>query len=295
MLVASEGWQRFIAICILLPIWTSVLVGAYGWMVVLGRPGVGTQAVVGAGVVDEPLQILYTRFAVVVGLVHVMLPYFVFPLLGVMKRIDLRLVAAAQSLGAGRISAFLFVFFPLSLPGVASGGILVFILAIGFFVTPALLGGLGEITYVMLIETQINQLMNWGMAAAMSVVLLATTLILVFIWSKLLGFGAIRGEAAMPAGRRGGRLISRILAATASLRRGGRLRVRQTPRGQSHWLAGGVTAVTVLFILLPILLFFPLRFSGAPFLEFPPSGHSPRWYAHSFARADWLAPTFVSF
>src|SRR5258708_16242266 len=131
MLVASEGWQRFIAICILLPIWTSVLVRAYAWMVLLGRTGLVNQALVGAGVVDEPLQILYTRLAVVVGLVHVMLPYFVFPLLGVMKRIDLPLVAAAQSLGAGRISAFLFVFFPLSLPGVASGGILVFILAIG--------------------------------------------------------------------------------------------------------------------------------------------------------------------
>ncbi len=295
MLVASERWQRIIAILILLPIWTSVLVRAYAWMVLLGRTGLVNQALVGAGIVDEPLQILYTRFAVVVGLVHVMLPYFVFPLLGVMKRIDLRLVAAAQSLGAGRISAFLFVFFPLSLPGVASGGILVFILAIGFFVTPALLGGLGEITYVMLIETQVNQLMNWGMAAAMSVVLLATTLILVFVWSKLLGFGAIRGEAATPAGRRSGRLISRILAATASLRRRRRRRVRQTPRGQSHWLAGGATVVTVLFILLPILIFFPLSFSGAPFLEFPPSSYSLRWYANYFARADWLAPTVVSF
>src|SRR5258707_9745516 len=196
----------------------------------LGRAGLVNQALVGAGIVDEPLQILYTRLAVVVGLVHVMLPYFVFPLLGVMKRIGLRLVAAAQSLGAGRISAFLFVFFPLSLPGVASGGILVFILAIGFFVTPALLGGLGEITYVMLIETQINQLMNWGMAAAMSVVLLATTLILVFIWSKLLGFGAIRGEAAMPAGRGGGAPPSpRLAAPPPPPRRGGRPRPPRPP------------------------------------------------------------------
>src|SRR5262249_45539134 len=121
MLMASERWQAIITLLIVLPMWTSVLVRAYAWMVLLGRTGLVHQAPVGLGIADEPVQFLYTRFAVVLGLVHVMLPYFVLPVFGVMKRIDLRLVAAAQSLGAGRISSFLFVFLPLTLPGVASG------------------------------------------------------------------------------------------------------------------------------------------------------------------------------
>jgi putative spermidine/putrescine transport system permease protein len=299
MLMAGERWQTIITLLIVLPMWTSVLVRAYAWMVLLGRTGIVNQALVSTGLSDEPIQFLYTRFAVVLGLVHVMLPYFVLPVFGVMKRIDLRLIAAAESLGAGRISSFLFVFLPLTLPGVASGGLLVFILAIGFFVTPSLLGGLSETTYVMIIEKQVNQLVNWNTAAAMSVILLATTSLLVFAWSKALGFGALRGEIATGGGALLGRVVSFLLRRVAPLRRRFHRDDAASADGRrrppSHRMVALVTCAMLAFIVGPILIFFPLSFSGSPYLEFPPSTYSPRWYANYFARYDWIVPTIRSF
>src|SRR5262249_1076871 len=154
----------------------SALVRSYSWMVILGRNGLANESLVSLGITDGPIQLLYTRFAVVVGLVHVLLPFAIFPMLAVMRRIDDRLMAAGQNLVARRWMSFMLIFLPLSLPGVGSGCIIVFIMSIGYFVTPALLGGLGDTTYVMLIEQQINSLSNWGVASAMSLVLLLITL-----------------------------------------------------------------------------------------------------------------------
>ena len=122
-------------------------------------------------------------------MVHIMLPFRVLPLFAVMRRIDMSLVSGAWSLGASRTMAFFFVFLPLSLPGVLAGSLLVFILSIGFFVTPALLGGLGDTTFVMLIERQVNRLGNWPLGAAMSVILLVATLVLVIVYNRVLSSG----------------------------------------------------------------------------------------------------------
>src|SRR5258708_18399895 len=191
MLSASEHWRKIITILILLPAGRSALVRAYAWVVLLGRNGLISHLLQDISVTDKPIEILYTRTAVVIGLVHVMLPYFVFPLYGTVRRIDLRLVSAAQSLGAGPITSFLLVFFPLSLPGVTSGGLLSFIRAVGFYITPALLGGLSEVTYVMLIEIQVDRLFNWPMAATLSVVLLVATLLVVGAVTMMIGFRAV--------------------------------------------------------------------------------------------------------
>ena len=143
VMLLSSGWmQRFIALLIVLPLWTSLLVRTYAWMVILGRKGLVNEALITLGAIDAPLSLLYTRFSVYVGMVHIMLPFMVLPLFAVMRRIDMRLVSGAWSLGASRTMAFFFVFLPLSLPGILAGSLLVFILSIGFFVTPALLGGL---------------------------------------------------------------------------------------------------------------------------------------------------------
>jgi putative spermidine/putrescine transport system permease protein len=298
MLNVGDRLQKLIVLLVVIPMWTSVLVRAYAWMILLGRSGLLNQLLQFLGLVSEPVQFLYTRFAVVVGLVHVMLPYFVLPAFGVMKRVDLRLLAASRSLGAGQFSTFLFVFLPLTLPGVASGGLLVFILSVGFFVTPSLLGGLQETTYVMIIEKQVNQLLNWDIAAAMSVVLLLCTSIVIVIWSKLLGFGALRGEDARVENPALGRTVARIMILSSVLRRHHAMRpaiAGRARRGDSHRLVKMITAVTLVFIVVPIIIFFPLSFSGSPYLEFPPSSYSLRWYANYFSRYDWIAPTVRSF
>lgn len=179
--------QNFALIFVIIPFWTSLLVRTYAWMVVLGRSGLINSLLIGAGIIDQPVKLLYTRSSVLVGMTHILLPFMILSLNAVMQGIDRRLVLAASTLGAKPFTAFLTVFLPMSMPGVASGSLLIFIMALGFFVTPALLGGQGDIMISMLVETQARQLLNWGLASSLSVVLLIITLILLFIYHRIIG------------------------------------------------------------------------------------------------------------
>jgi putative spermidine/putrescine transport system permease protein len=172
---------------IVLPLWTSVLVRTYAWMVLLGRRGVVNEALQSAGLLDSPLPLLYNRLGVTIGMVHVLLPFMVLPLYSVMKRVDVELLKAAQNLGANRWQSFLRVYLPLAFPGVAAGCLLVFVTALGFFVTPALLGGRGDMMIAMLIETQVRELLDWGFASALAVTLLAVTAAILLVVQRLLG------------------------------------------------------------------------------------------------------------
>jgi len=160
---------------ILVPFTISVLVRSYAWMAILGREGLVNTFLIRLGVVHEPMEILYSDTGVLLGMVHILLPFFILPAYSVMARIDKELLKAAAIMGAGPARAFFEVFVPLSLPGIIGGGLLVFIQALGFFVTPALLGGPQDTMISMLIELQISQLLNWGFAAALSTVLLVAT------------------------------------------------------------------------------------------------------------------------
>jgi ABC-type spermidine/putrescine transport system permease subunit I len=179
--------QNFALIFVIIPFWTSLLVRTYAWMVVLGRSGLINSLLISAGIIDQPVKLLYTRSSVLVGMTHILLPFMILSLNAVMQGIDRRLVSAASTLGAKPFTAFLTVFLPMSMPGVASGSLLIFIMALGFFVTPALLGGQGDIMISMLVETQARQLLNWGLASSLSVVLLGVTLILLFIYHRIIG------------------------------------------------------------------------------------------------------------
>ena len=147
------------------------------------------------GVIDVPLTLLHTTFAVIVGMVHMMLPFMILSLFSVMKGIDMRLLRAASSLGANLFQTFVKVYFPLSLPGVAAGSLLVFIFSLGFFITPALLGGREDMMISMLIEVQVSDLLNWGFASTLSVILLVMTLILFYIYNRFLGLDRIWGTS----------------------------------------------------------------------------------------------------
>ena len=139
-------------IFILLPFWTSLLVRMYAWMVILGRHGIINSFLMKLGLISEPLNILFNTFSVNVGMVHFLLPFMVFPLYAVMNGIDKNLIMAAYNLGASPFKAFIKIFFPLSLPGIGAGSLIVFILALGFFVTPALLGGRKDVVIMENIE-----------------------------------------------------------------------------------------------------------------------------------------------
>ena len=160
---------------ILVPFTISILVRSYAWMAILGRQGLVNTFLIRLGLIHEPMEILYSDTGVLLGMVHILLPFFILPAYSVMTRIDKDLLKAASIMGASPARAFFEVFLPLSLPGIIGGGLLVFIQALGFFVTPALLGGPQDTMISMLIELQISQLLNWGFAAALSTVLLVAT------------------------------------------------------------------------------------------------------------------------
>jgi len=168
---------RVLVVIVVLPFLTSIIVRTYAWMVLLGSNGVVNQYLQALGLTHQPLRLLYNQAGVVVGMTYVLLPFMVLTLASVMRGIDPALVRAAHSLGASRWQAFRRVFLPLSAPGIAGGALLVFILSLGFFITPALMGGPSDVMIAMLIEREVEFTLNWSFASALAVILLALSLV----------------------------------------------------------------------------------------------------------------------
>jgi ABC-type spermidine/putrescine transport system permease subunit I len=187
-LVRAPRWAPVILILVLLPFWTSVLVRSYAWMVLTGLHGLINEALLAAGVLDRPWRILNTPLATRIAMIHILLPYMILPIANALRQIDPSLARAAAGLGATPWQSFRQIVLPLSMPGVAAGVLLVFVLALGFYITPAMVGGPREITLSMLIAQQVDQL-NWAYAATLSVVLLATALALIASCYRLPGVG----------------------------------------------------------------------------------------------------------
>jgi ABC-type spermidine/putrescine transport system permease subunit I len=175
-------------IIVLLPFWTSILVRSYAWMVLLGRHGLLNEMLLAGGIIDRPLRILNTSIAVHIAMIHILLPYMILPIANALRQIDPSLPRAAQGLGATPYRVFREVILPLSMPGVAAGVLLVFVLSLGFYITPALVGGPRDMTVSMLIAQQVDQL-NWPYAACLSAVLLMATLTIMAVFRFAFGVG----------------------------------------------------------------------------------------------------------
>ncbi|MEM8842245.1 MAG: ABC transporter permease, partial [Pseudomonadota bacterium] len=182
----SPRWATFCLIAVLLPFWTSLLVRTYAWLVLLQRKGLVNGWAIDLGLWDAPIKMVHNLSGTLIGMVHIMLPFLVLPVFGAMKAIDRDFVKAAANLGASPVKAFWMVFFPLSLPGLFAGGLIVFVLCLGFYVTPAVLGGGKVIMVSMKITDTIELFFNWGAASALGVVLLIMTMGTLWISSKLL-------------------------------------------------------------------------------------------------------------
>jgi ABC-type spermidine/putrescine transport system permease subunit I len=186
------GASRIVLVIVLLPFWTSILVRSYAWMVLLGRHGLINEALLAAGFLDAPLRLLNTSLAVHIAMIHILLPYMILPLGSVLRQIDTALPKAAAGLGATRWGVFRQVVLPLSMPGVLAGTLLVFVLSLGFYITPALVGGPRDLMLSQLIAQQVD-LLNWPYAACLSATLLAVTLILLAVCTLVPGVrGAFR-------------------------------------------------------------------------------------------------------
>jgi len=167
---------RLLLVAVLLPFFTSLIVRTYAWMILLGRNGLVNQSAQALGLTPEPLALLYNQAGVVTGMTYVLLPFMVLTLYSVMRGIDPAVLRAGASLGARPSVVFLRLFLPLSAPGVAAGSLLVFIFSLGFFITPALMGGPGDLMLAMLIEREVEFTLDWPLASTLAVVLLAVTL-----------------------------------------------------------------------------------------------------------------------
>ena len=197
----SPGWARLATVLVLVPFWVSILVRTTAWFILLQREGPLNAALLALGVIDHPLQLIFTRVAVLLAMVHVLLPFAILPMVGVMKRIDPRLARAAASLGATEWQHFRRVYLPLSLPGVGAGGLIVFMLAVGFYITPALVGGNTDQMVSFFIADYTNSTLNWGMASALALLLLAMTAAVVgltlLLVPRLRGFGLNLGSPSL--------------------------------------------------------------------------------------------------
>jgi ABC-type spermidine/putrescine transport system permease subunit I len=187
----GPAWLRVLMVFVLLPLWTSILVRTYAWMVLLQANGVLNNVLRWLRVIDEPLRLMYNETGVVIGMAQVLLPFAILPLYASLRSIDPRLSRAAQSMGAGPWRRFYSLTLPLSMPGMATAALLIFVQGLGFFITPALLGGSRVITLAMVIETQVVDLLDWSLASAAAMVLLVLTAALVVGFDRLVGLDRV--------------------------------------------------------------------------------------------------------
>lgn len=179
-------------VLVLLPFWTSLLVRTTAWIVLLQKEGVVNSALRALGLIHEPLQLIYNRFGVVVAMTHILAPFMILPLVSVMRQIPPANVRAARSLGASPFTAFWRVYLPQSLPGISAGVLLVFILAIGYYITPALVGGAADQMMSYFIADHLTRSLNWGLASALGGLLLAGVLVLYAIYERVVGVSNVR-------------------------------------------------------------------------------------------------------
>jgi putative spermidine/putrescine transport system permease protein len=246
---------------VLVPFWTSLMVRNFAWVVLLQEDGPIKAALRAVG--GQDIQLLGNITGVVIGEIQILLPFVILPLYARLRTIDRRLLDAAGSLGAPPWRGFLKVYLPLSVPGMLSGGVLAFVLSLGFYVTPMLLGSSREQLLSPLMVTQVNQLLAFGRGGAMAAVLLLVSLFLI---------GAVFLATRNKAGDGAGFVEPRGEPAEAS----------------RHPVLSGAVGIVALVLVLPALIVFPMSFTGAKTFSFPPQEWSTRWWARLFSNPDWL-------
>lgn len=294
--------QALIATAIVLPYFIAILIRTYAWMVLLGRNGPVNKLLVSIGILSEPVQFLFNRGTVLLGMTAVLLPLMVLTIYSSVARLDQSLTRAALASGAGPIAAFWRVLLPLTLPGMGAGFLLVFVAAIGFFITPTLLGGPGDQMFAMHITQQADSVTSEGFLQALGVVLLTITLAVVAVAGRFLGFEFIWGgrkltQAAPGAadrhaddvGRRSFGASAADLIGWPLLRLFGRL-----PASFGTWTVRLMGGLVIAVLILPIIVVMIISFSSASYLTFPPPGFSLRWYEQFFSDSNWMRAFWTS-
>lgn len=283
-----------LVVIVLLTFWSSALVKTFAWLVILGRNGVIVDTLRVFGIATDELQLLFNLPAVILGMTNTMTPLAILTMLSVMEGVDRRLVPAAGTLGARPGSTFWLIYFPQSFPGVTASAVLVFISSIGFFITPAFLGGRGETMIGQIIIEQVIQLLNWPFAGVVSVLLLAATLAGLVIFGRNSSLFGPSGVSSSAGGRasRGALSLLRLLArASDALWSAYRL----VPGLNRVPLLVVVCIIVLFFLLAPALVMVPLSFNPGSVVEWPPKGFTLRWYVAFWESPIWFAAAARSF
>lgn len=294
----SRGIARaLIATAIVLPYFIAILIRTYAWMVLLGRNGPVNKFLVSMGVLSEPVQLLFHRGTVLLGMTAVLLPLMVLTIYSSVSRLDPGLTRAALASGAGPIAVFWRVLLPLTLPGIGAGFLLVFVAAIGFFITPTLLGGPGDQMFAMHITQQADSVTSEGFLQALGVVLLLITLLVVAFAGRFLGLEFIWGGRKLTETTAG---KARTAATTAASHRsfGGAFAdavgwpllrlLGMLPASCGTWTVRLMGGLVIAVLILPIIVVMIISFSSASYLTFPPPGFSLRWYEQFFSDTNWM-------
>jgi len=187
LVICPSRWMRIVFAIILLSMWTNLLARTYAWLVLLQNTGAINHFLMWLGVVDEPVQLVNNMIGVVVGMTYIMLPFMILPLHATISAIDPALMQAAAITGAKPWRILRSVLLPLSLPGISAGCIMVFVMSLGYYITPALLGGPSDMMIAVLIAQQIQQMLKWGLGSAAAFILLAITLVIYFLYIRFVG------------------------------------------------------------------------------------------------------------
>lgn len=289
--------QRITMMFVLLPFWTSALVKNFAWLVLLARNGFVGNVFEWFGIPGS--RLLFNHSTVVFAMAHTMLPLAVIVMLPVMNQVERQLLSAAGTLGASPAQIFWRVFFPLSMPGVAAAGVLVFIASLGFFITPQLVGGARETMLGQLIIMQIQQLQNWQLGAAIATMLVLAALVTCFIYDRVFGLSTLSGGGSDGTRRSNGAVRRLGLALTRTLGNVSDALMRGSHRvvGEARfgWLLPAFCWTLIAVLILPILAFIPMAFTESTFLSFPPQGFSTAWFTSYFQSPLWMAATVRSF
>lgn len=287
----QKGWLLF---WIQLSFWTSFLVRTFGWMVLLNRNGFFSQGLQAVGLASGPVEMLYSAPSVIIGMTHAMVPLCILTMIPVMEGIDDNLSRAGMTLGGRPGSVFWRVYFPLSLPGVTAGALLVFITSLGFFIVPAFLGSRHETMITQLIIEQVQEYLNWGFAGALSMLLLVAALAIFVAYDRLLGISSLAGTSEVRSGGSGGMaarlghlLCAGLGHATDALMKPFLSRRWAGATNRGSWPEWLVIVAVLIFLLLPSLIMVPVSFTAGARINWPPQGFSLRWYETLLSSPIW--------
>ncbi|MEO5757445.1 MAG: ABC transporter permease subunit [Mesorhizobium sp.] len=288
--------QRWLLLLVLMPFWTSSLVKNFAWLVLLGRHGPVSSLLNYLGLPGGG-DLLFNRGTVVFAMVHTLLPLAIIIMFPALTAVNRGLISAARTLGASDAQAFWRVYFPLTVRGVATAGLLVFIVALAFFVTPALLGGPRQTMVGQLVIEQINTFQNWRMGSALAVILTLLTMAAVFLFDRVFSLSSIAGGGPARTSdtqtrKAGLGLVSALGSAFTVL---ARWRDTYAPFLSAGRVLSAYSCLIIALLLLPILAIIPMAFTSSAFLSFPPTGFSLRWFNEYWQSPLWRAATIRSF